>query len=320
MLTVLSVGTHLVMRGEISIGGLSSFMMYSAYTGNAMIGLSSFYSKMMKGLGAANRVFELEDSKKLIHPTIGSPVGDNAKGIIEFKNVHFSFPTRPSSTIFDGLSFSIEPGSNVCIVGPSGGGKTTISQLLLRFYDPTEGAVTLNGRDIRDFNLQSLRRAIGLVGQEPILFSGSIADNIAYGLSGVSRGEIETAARRANCQFVDEFADGLDTQVGPRGAQLSGGQKQRIAIARALVRQPPILVLDEATSSLDAESEHAVTDALRDVMDSGECTTISISHRLSAIKRSDVVIVLDHHGKVVERGTFKQLVVDEDSYFMKVLV
>ncbi|KAK7208171.1 ATP-dependent permease [Myxozyma melibiosi] len=321
VLTVLSVGMHLVMNGTVTIGGLSSFMMYSAYTGNAMIGLSSFYSKMMKGLGAANRVFELEDSRRAIRPTVGIPVGENARGRIEFDDVRFSYPTRPDVTVFNGLSFSIEPGSNVCIVGPSGGGKTTVSQLLLRFYDPTSGAITLNGKDIRGFNLQSLRRSIGIVGQEPVLFSGSIADNISYGLCGVvSREEIEQAARRANCQFIDSFPQGLDTQVGSRGAQLSGGQKQRIAIARALVRKPPILVLDEATSALDAESESAVADALMQVMEDRECTTISISHRLSALKRSDVVIVLDAHGRIVEQGRFQDLVADDNSYFMRVLV
>ncbi|KAK9325743.1 P-loop containing nucleoside triphosphate hydrolase protein [Lipomyces orientalis] len=318
VLTVLSVGTQMVLNNSISMGDLSSFMLYSAYTGSAMIGLSSFYSKMMKGLGAASRVFELEDSKRVVRSTVGIPATKDAKGQIEFKNVTFSYPTRPSSLIFNRLSFIIPPGSNICVVGPSGGGKTTISQLLLRFYDPVEGTITLNGKDIRTFNLLSLRRAIGLVGQDPVLFSGSIADNIAYGKPSATREEIEEAAREANCRFVEDFPQGLDTQVGPRGTQLSGGQKQRIAIARALIRKPSILILDEATSSLDAESEAAVTDALRRIMDS-DCTTISISHRLSAIRRSDQVIVLDTHGHVVEQGRFQDLVADENSYFMKVL-
>ncbi|KAK9448168.1 P-loop containing nucleoside triphosphate hydrolase protein [Limtongia smithiae] len=318
VLTVLSFGTQMILHGTISIGDLSSFMMYSAYTGSSMIGLSSFYSKMMKGLGAASRVFELEDSKREIKSTVGLPVGENAKGPIEFKDVVFAYPTRPSSVIFNKLSFTIPPGSNVCIVGPSGGGKTTISQLMLRFYDPVAGSVSINGRDIRQFNLQSLRREIGYVGQDPILFSGTIAENISYGMPGAPMERIADAARRANCLFIDEFPQGMNTQVGPRGAQLSGGQKQRIAIARALIREPAILVLDEATSALDAESEAAVTDALRQVLDSS-CTTISISHRLSAIRRSDFVIVLDSKGMVAESGTFKQLVADENSYFMKVL-
>ncbi|KAK9477290.1 P-loop containing nucleoside triphosphate hydrolase protein [Lipomyces japonicus] len=319
VLTVLSVGSQMVFNSSISTGDLSSFMMYSAYTGSSMIGLSSFYSKMMKGLGAASRVFALEDSKRSIMTTVGIPATNDAKGAIEFKHVKFAYPTRPSSMIFHDLSFTVPAGSNVCIVGPSGGGKTTINQLLLRFYDPTEGMILLNGKDIKSFNIASLRRAVGVVGQEPVLFSGTIAENIAYGMPRASRQEITDAAKRANCNFIEDFPQRFDTQVGPRGAQLSGGQKQRIAIARALIKQPSILILDEATSSLDAESESAVTDALRQVMQSNDCTTISISHRLAAIRRSDFVIVLDRSGRVAEKGRFQDLVADSESYFMKVL-
>ncbi|KAK9459871.1 P-loop containing nucleoside triphosphate hydrolase protein [Lipomyces oligophaga] len=321
LLTVLSAGTSMIMRGDISIGDLSSFMMYSAYTGSAMIGLSSFYSKMMKGLGASKRVFELEDSVREIRSTAGQPVRDiDSRGPIAFDHVQFSYPTRSNSPVFRNLSFTVAAGSNVCVVGPSGGGKTTVSKLLMRYYDPQGGRVTLNGRDIREYNLQSFRRHIGIVGQSPVLFSGTIAENIAFGYAEATKQEIEDAARQANCEsMLSDFADGLNTQVGPRGAQLSGGQKQRIAIARALIRKPSILILDEATSALDAESESAVTDALAGVIANRGVTTISISHRLAAIRRSDMVIVLDSEGDVAETGRFQDLVADEGSYFMRVL-
>lgn len=219
-----------------------------------MFGLSSFYSELMKGVGAASRLFELQDREPTIKTTIGTKV-HSARGIIKFEDVSFSYPTRPAVQIFDNMSFEITPGTNVAIVGPSGGGKSTISSLLLRFYNPTSGRITINGVDISTFNLKSLRRRIGVVSQEPVLFSGTIAENIAYGKPDASRSEIVEAAKKANCTFISDFPDGLETHVGARGAMLSGGQKQRIAIARALVKQPDILILDEATSALDAESE-----------------------------------------------------------------
>lgn len=219
-----------------------------------MFGLSSFYSELMKGVGAASRLFELQDREPTIKTTVGTKV-HSARGAIKFEDVSFSYPTRPAVQIFDSMSFEITPGTNVAIVGPSGGGKSTISSLLLRFYNPTSGRITINGVDISTFNLKSLRRRIGVVSQEPVLFSGTIAENIAYGKPDASRSEIVEAAKKANCNFISDFPDGLETHVGARGAMLSGGQKQRIAIARALVKQPDILILDEATSALDAESE-----------------------------------------------------------------
>lgn len=242
-----------------------------------MFGLSSFYSELMKGVGAASRLFELQDRKPSISPTIGTPV-NSARGVIKFNNVSFSYPTRPAVTIFDNISFEIRPGTNVAIVGPSGGGKSTISSLLLRFYNPTRGNITINDVDISTFNLKSLRRRVGIVSQEPVLFSGTIAKNISYGKPHATRQEIIEAAKKANCNFISDFPDGLETSVGARGAMLSGGQKQRIAIARALVKEPDILILDEATSALDAESETAVNEALSKLMRSSS-TTISIAHR-----------------------------------------
>ena len=248
ILAILYVGGGMVKSGAISIGDLTSFLMYTAYAGSSLFGLSSFYSELMKGVGAASRLFELQDRDPTISPTVGSPVA-SARGPIKFQGVSFSYPTRPAVSIFRDLTFEIPQGTNVAVVGPSGGGKSTIAALLLRFYSPTRGMITIDGVDVSTMNAKSLRRKIGLVAQEPVLFSGTIADNIAYAKPKATRAEIIAAARKANCTFISDFPDGLDTNVGPRGAQLSGGQKQRIAIARALVKNPDILILDEGRLS-----------------------------------------------------------------------
>lgn len=194
----------MVQSGGISIGELTSFLMYTAYAGSSMFGLSSFYSELMKGVGAASRLFELQDRQPTIPPTKGRNV-ESARGPIRFENVTFSYPTRPAVNIFKGLHFEIPQGTNVAIVGPSGGGKSTIASILLRFYTPTEGKVLINGKDICEMNAKSLRRKIGVVSQEPVLFSGSIAENISYGRPHATRSEIVAAARKANCQFISDF-------------------------------------------------------------------------------------------------------------------
>ncbi|KAI5290107.1 ATP-binding cassette permease mdl1 [Ascosphaera aggregata] len=305
ILALLYAGGNMVKAGTITIGDLTSFLMYTAYAGSSMFGLSSFYSELMKGAGAASRLFELQDRKPKVPVTVGQKV-KSARGPIQFKHVGFSYPTRPAVSIFNGLDFEIPQGKNVAIVGPSGGGKSTIASLLLRFYIPTSGQILIDGKDITMVNAKSLRRKIGIVAQEPVLFSGTIAQNIAYGKPNATTEEIISAAKQANCQFISDFPDGLDTYVGPRGAQLSGGQKQRIAIARALVKDPDILILDEATSALDAESETLVNSALTALLRSNN-TTISIAHRLSTVKRSDFIVVLNSEGKVAEQGTYAEL-------------
>ena len=244
ILALLYIGGGLVQSGAISIGELTSFLMYTAYAGSSLFGLSGFWSELMKGVGAASRLFELQDRKPTISPTVGMPV-QTARGAIRFEDVSFSYPTRPAVDIFKSLDFEIPQGSNVAVVGPSGGGKSTIASLLLRFYTPTQGSIKIDGVDLSTMNVKSLRRRIGVVSQEPVLFSGTIADNISYAKPDATRKEIIEAARKANCRFIEDFPDGLDTSVGPRGAMLSGGQKQRIAIARALVKSPDILILDE---------------------------------------------------------------------------
>ncbi|POS74384.1 ATP-dependent permease MDL2 [Diaporthe helianthi] len=317
ILALLIVGGNLVRSGAMSLGDLTSFMMYTVFAGSSLFGVSGFYSELMKGVGAASRLFELQDR----HPTIPATVGKkviSAQGPIRFHNVSFAYPTRPAVTIFRGLNFDIPSGSNVCIVGPSGGGKSTVASLLLRFYNPTEGAITINGLNIKDLNVKSLRRRIGMVAQEPVLFSGTVAENIAYGKPQATRAEIVAAARKANCGFISDFPDGLETQVGARGAQLSGGQKQRLAIARALLKDPDILILDEATSALDAESETLVNAALGELL-KGRNTTISIAHRLSTIKRSDQIIVLSSEGTVAEIGSYASLSADPYSAFSKLM-
>ena len=204
ILTLLYVGGGLVQSGGITIGELTSFLMYTAYAGSSLFGLSSFYSELMKGVGAASRLFELEDREPKISPTKGEKV-ESAHGPIRFENVSFSYPTRPAVSIFRGLNFEIPQGSNVAIVGPSGGGKSTIGALLLRFYNPSQGRILIGGKDISKMNAKSLRRKVGVVSQEPVLFSGTIAENIAYGKPEATRWEIVAAARKANCQFISDF-------------------------------------------------------------------------------------------------------------------
>lgn len=317
ILSLLAIGSQMVASGEMTLGALTSFTMYTGYAGSAAFGISTFYSELMKGVGAASRLFELMDREPSIKPTVGEKI-INARSTITFDKVRFSYPTRPAVTIFEDLSFSIPAGSNVCIVGPSGGGKSTISSLILRFYDPTSGSIRIGEQDLKNVNVKNLRRHIGVVSQEPVLFSGTIAENIAYGMPKATRYQIYEAARRANCDFISDFPDGLDTPVGARGTQLSGGQKQRIAIARALIKQPSILILDEATSALDSESEAAVNEALARLMTENS-TTISIAHRLSTIKRSDSLVVLGTDGRVAEQGSFNELIAQPDSALSKLL-
>ncbi|CCF56944.1 hypothetical protein KAFR_0B06480 [Kazachstania africana CBS 2517] len=326
-LIVLTYGSYLVMHGSMSIGDLTAFMLYTEYTGNAIFGLSSFYSELMQGVGAASRIFEINDKEPKIKSTTGEakfkPLNEVGGCEIEFKNVSFFYPTRPTNQIFKNLNFKVPAGSNVCIVGPSGRGKSTIASLLLHHYNAVSGQILIDGQDIATLNTKSLRRKIGIVQQEPILMSGTIRDNITYGLTEEpSKEEIRLVAKQCFCHnFITKFPDTYDTTIGSgsSGTSLSGGQKQRIAIARALIKKPNILILDEATSALDVESEGAINYTFGQIMKSKSMTIVSIAHRLSTIRRFEDVIVLGNDGSVVEMGKFKELYDNPTSELSKLL-
>ncbi|KAM9702237.1 ATP-binding cassette sub-family B member 10, mitochondrial isoform 2-T2 [Dama dama] len=284
-------------------------------------GLSSFYSELMKGLGAGSRLWELLEREPELPFNEGAVLNEkNFQGVLEFKNVHFAYPARPEVPIFQDFSLSIPSGSVTALVGPSGAGKSTVISLLLRLYDPGSGTISLDGHDIRQLNPVWLRSKIGTVSQEPILFSCSIAENIAYGAddpASVTTKQIEQAAAVANAAaFIQNFPQGFNTVVGEKGVLLSGGQKQRIAIARALLKNPKILLLDEATSALDAENEHLVQQALDRLMEGR--TVLIIAHRLSTIKNANVVAVLDQ-GRIIECGKHEELLLKPDGMYRKLM-
>lgn len=320
MIGLLVVGAKLIGMGELTIGDLSSFMMYAVYTGSSVFGLGNFYTELMKGIGAADRIFELIDYKSNIPIHLGKKV-DNLYGDINFQNINFIYPSRKDSTIFRDMNMSIKQGQNVCIVGPSGSGKSTISQLLLRFYDPQSGQVLVNGHNIQDLNLNFYRTKIGYVQQEPLLFSGTIKENILFGKEDATFEEIEQALRLSNSYaFVNNLPQGIETKIGAStSTQLSGGQRQRISLARTLIRRPKILILDEATSALDSISEEIVMRNLSHLNKEEGVTIISIAHRLSTIKNSERIVVLNQEGEIVEDGKFDSLILNPSSEFNKLL-
>ena len=260
---------------------------------------------------AAARIYEVIDRESLINPldtnTLPDRKSDSKAGMrIELKKVEFSYPTRKEQTILNGLDMVIEPGKTVALVGASGGGKSTVIGLVQRLYDVKSGEILVDGENVKDINVRSLRKDIGIVSQEPVLFATSIIENIRYGLKGISEKDVYAACEKANChEFISKLPKGYNTFVGARGTQLSGGQKQRIAIARAIVRKPKLLLLDEATSALDANSEKLVQTALNKI--SSMCTTIIIAHRLSTVRNADKIMAL-REGKLVEQGTHEELI------------
>ncbi|KAJ3276049.1 ATP-binding cassette sub- B member 10, mitochondrial [Terramyces sp. JEL0728] len=306
ILAILYYGGSLVNSGLISIGELTSFFLYTIYVGSSLVGLSSWYTDLNKGAGAGDRIFSLINEPAQIEKTMGKKL-EKLEGNIEFKNVAFSYPTRAESKILSDLSFSLSPGEHVAIVGHSGSGKSTITQLLLRFYDPEQGSITIDDVPLSEIDPVWMRGSLmGLVSQEPTLFSDTVKENIRYGRPDATDEQVIEAAKKANAHdFITSFPLGYDTHLGDRGQQISGGQKQRIAIARALLKNPRILVLDEATSALDNASEVLVQEAL-DRLIQGR-TVITIAHRLSTIQKADRIFMLGK-GKVMESGTYKELI------------
>jgi len=308
---VLWFGGRMVMAGDLTVGELASFILYTLIVAMSLSALASLWSDFARARGASERVFELLDREPVVDAGAGETLDDVA-GMVTFDGVGFAYPVRPEVEVLDDVDLHLEPGRVVALVGPSGGGKSTIAALLLRLYDPTEGTISLDGHDLRRLDASWLRTQIGTVAQEPVLFSTAVAANIRYGRPQATDAEVEAAARAANAHdFICELPEGYETEVGERGVRLSGGQKQRVAIARAVLKDPPILILDEATSSLDAESESLVQDALERLM--AHRTSLVIAHRLSTVRNADRVVVLDG-GSVVETGTHDQLMAAEGLY------
>jgi ATP-binding cassette, subfamily B, bacterial len=310
---VLWVGARQVLAGTLTFGQLSQFLVYAGYMGIAAASLTEMWNQVQRAAGAMERLIELAEAE----PTIKAPpqpleLPRTVRGRIEFDHVRFRYPSRPESAALDDFTLTIEPGETVAFVGPSGAGKSTTFQLLLRFYDPKEGSVLIDGVDIARAHPEQIRKHIGLVPQDTVLFGASARENIRYGRPDASDAEIEAAAAAAEAdEFLRALPQGYDTFLGERGTRLSGGQRQRIAIARAILKDPPILLLDEATSSLDAASELLVQQALEKLM--VERTTIIIAHRLATVQKADRIVVIDA-GRIVASGSHAQLLAASPLY------
>jgi len=308
-------GAGLMQHGLLSFGALTAFVVYTAFVGGTMAGFADLYSQLQKTLGATQRVRELLKENIEDVSIAEEKLQDRYKlsGKVSLQHISFSYASRKEITVLKDINIEADSGQQIAIVGPSGAGKSTLISLLLRFYEPGAGQILFDGMPAQSIPLSQLRKQMALVPQDVLLFGGSIFENIAYGKEGATKEEIEEAARKANAHdFITSFPEGYETIVGERGIKLSGGQRQRIAIARAILKDPVILILDEATSSLDSESEHLVQEALYNLMK--DRTSFVIAHRLSTIRNADKIIVLED-GAVKESGTHKELLTIEEGLY-----
>ncbi|MFV5696521.1 ABC transporter ATP-binding protein [Flavobacterium sp. LB3P122] len=314
IVAVVWFGVRLSISGEMSVGQLISFVLYSTFVGASFGGIAELYAQIQKAIGATERVFELlDETPEKINSIQNASSSNKIKGNVTFKNVAFSYHSRKEIKVLKDVSFTANYGQKIAIVGPSGTGKSTIASLLLRFYNIDSGEILVDGKNIYDYDLENLRGNMSIVPQDVILFGGTIRENIAYGKPDATEQEILLAAKQANAlNFIESFPEKFETIVGERGIKLSGGQRQRIAIARALLKNPSILILDEATSSLDSESEKLVQEALEILMQGR--TSIIIAHRLSTIRSADQILVLDN-GKITEQGTHQELITLENGIY-----
>ena len=307
-------GATLIASGQMAAGQLFTFVIYSGFIAGNIAGMAGVYTRLQKAIGAAEKLLLLldEPAEKLDEEYIHDPANTLA-GQIAFDEVAFEYPSRKENIVLQNVSFNVDSGQQVALVGPSGAGKSTIVSLLLKFYEPVKGIILFDGRNSRRFPITALRAQMAIVPQDVFLFGGTIRENIAYGKPGSGEDEIIEAARQANAwEFIQTFPDKLDTIVGERGIQLSGGQRQRIAIARAVLKNPKILILDEATSSLDSESERLVQEALDKLMKAR--TSVVIAHRLATIRNADKIIVLEN-GTIIEQGTHSELLTNKNGLY-----
>ncbi len=309
---VLWLGARAVLLGNMTPGQLGQFVLYAAIAAGSTASLSEIWGQLQRAAGAMERLAELLEINSAIRsPEPSRTLPKGALGI-DFDQVSFAYPSRPDEQVLDRLSFSVRPGETVALVGPSGAGKSTVFQLLLRFYDPVSGTVRLGDVDLRELDLIHLRRTLGLVPQDVVMFSGSAAENIGYGIERPDQDALELAAEAAHAhEFISRWPEGYQTFLGEKGLSLSGGQRQRIAIARALIKHPPLLLLDEATASLDAESERLVQEALDTVRN--DRTVLVIAHRLATVRSADRILVIDQ-GRLVAEGDHASLVEDNELY------